>query len=191
MRLILASASPRRKSILTDNGIVFECVPASADERSVDINGLLAQEAAVKLAVFKAQSVFAMLGGGREGIQVLGADTVVVASDGELMGKPEDAREAVSMLMRLSGTSHTVITGVAVASLSGTKSCYEESRVTFPAFGRDFAEKYVRDYCPLDKAGAYGIQELNGLIQVGLEGDYNNVVGLSMKCVRELINTED
>ncbi len=108
---------------------------------------------------------------------VIAADTVVYL-DGLLLGKPRDPAEAAAMLSRLSGRTHTVCTGVAVAFRGGTRTLCQQTRVTFYDLSRGLIDWYVSTGEPMDKAGAYGIQGYGALLVEGIEGDYCNVVGL-------------
>lgn len=174
-KLILASASPRRKELLEQAGAVFEICPAKGEEV---ITGKNPAEAVMELALNKAREVADM---GGEDILVLGADTVVV-HDGRILGKPKDEQDAVRMLTELSGNTHSVFTGVAVIQKTGgsEKVCNfnEETRVTMYPMSRDEIEAYVKTKEPMDKAGAYGIQGKGAVFIEKIMGDYNNVVGL-------------
>jgi septum formation protein len=182
--LVLASASPRRAGILRGIGIPFRQVASGVDETH---HGSEPAEAAREVALRKAVAV-----AGREpSAVVLGADTVVVAPDGRMLGKPVDETEAVEMLLSLAGRSHTVVTGVAVAGAVPAYTAAETTRVVMRPFGRDEAERYARSGEPLDKAGAYGIQGRGGLLVEGIEGCYWNVVGLPLGLVRTMLGSTE
>ncbi len=171
-KLHLASASPRRREILTALGLEFTAAGVDLDECRV---GKETPEAFVlRLAEEKALAARSSVA---TDTVVLGADTAVVL-DGEIFGKPENEAEGVAMLLRLAGRSHEVLTGVAVAARDGTTTGCSRTRVRF----RDIDPEEARDYWhsgePADKAGGYGIQGLGGIFVAELEGSYSGVVGL-------------
>lgn len=172
MKIVLASQSPRRKELLGRMGLEFVTQASKIDESAFD--GLAARELVATLSREKAQWIARQLDGET---LVIGADTVVVR-DGAALGKPKDAEDAVAMLLSLSGRDHQVCTGVTVCRGDRVLTQVEETQVTF----RDLTETEVRQYVstgePMDKAGAYGIQSLGGLLVEGIRGDYSNVVGL-------------
>ena len=172
MKIVLASQSPRRKELLGRMGLEFVTQASKIDESAFD--GLEARELVATLSREKAQWIARQLDGET---LVIGADTVVVR-DGAALGKPKDAEDAVAMLLSLSGRDHQVCTGVTVCRGDRVLTQVEETQVTF----RDLTEMEVRQYVstgePMDKAGAYGIQGLGGLLMEGIRGDYSNVVGL-------------
>ena len=172
MKIVLASQSPRRKELLGRMGLEFVTQASKIDESAFD--GLEARELVATLSREKAQWIARQMDGET---LVIGADTVVVR-DGAALGKPKDAEDAVAMLLSLSGRDHQVCTGVTVCRGDRVLTQVEETQVTF----RDLTEAEVRQYVstgePMDKAGAYGIQGLGGLLVEGIRGDYSNVVGL-------------
>ena len=172
MKIVLASQSPRRKELLGRMGLEFVTQASKIDESAFD--GLAARELVATLSREKAQWIARQLDGET---LVIGADTVVVR-DGAALGKPKDAEDAVAMLLSLSGRDHQVCTGVTVCRGDRVLTQVEETQVTF----RDLTEAEVRQYVstgePMDKAGAYGIQGLGGLLVEGIRGDYSTVVGL-------------
>ena len=172
MKIVLASQSPRRKELLGRMGLEFVTQASKIDESAFD--GLAARELVATLSREKAQWIARQLDGET---LVIGADTVVVR-DGAALGKPKDAEDAVAMLLSLSGRDHQVCTGVTVCRGDRVLTQVEETQVTF----RDLTETEVRQYVstgePMDKAGAYGIQGLGGLLVEGIRGDYSTVVGL-------------
>lgn len=172
MKIVLASQSPRRKELLGRMGVEFVTQASKIDESAFD--GLEARELVATLSREKAQWIARQLDGET---LVIGADTVVVR-DGAALGKPKDAEDAVAMLLSLSGRDHQVCTGVTVCRGDRVLTQVEETQVTF----RELTEAEVRQYVstgePMDKAGAYGIQGLGGLLVEGIRGDYSNVVGL-------------
>jgi len=181
VRLVLASASPRRRELLRSIAPQFEVVPSEIEETLEDAP---APVAVARLALRKARAVAARV---REAV-VLAADTVVIL-DGAALGKPADAREARAMLRRLRGREHEVITGVAVLdSRTGREaSTSVVSRVRMAAYSDATLEAYVATGAPLDKAGAYAIQDLGGALVERLAGSYTNVVGLPVEETRWLL----
>jgi septum formation protein len=180
--LILASRSPRRAGLLTRLGVVFRQVVSGVSEVHEGDDHALSAGAA---ALAKAQTVAA----GHPGQIVIGADTVVVSADGELLGKPTDTTSAVEILMKLSGRPHTVITGVAVVGPDREDISVrtEETRVVMRNFSREEAGRYVASGEPMDKAGAYGIQVRGALLVERIEGCYFNVVGLPLTLLRTML----
>ncbi len=180
MRLILASASPRRKELITKiSGITVDVIPSNAEEKTTQTNPA---RYAMELAQIKARSVFNEHGG-----VVLGADTVV-AVDGEILGKPKNAQDAERMLKKLCGRTHSVITGLCVISENGSACDYEETRVTFAPYDKERIGEYIKSGSPFDKAGGYGIQdEAIKAIALAVDGDLDNVIGLPVKKVEEIL----
>jgi septum formation protein len=170
--LVLASASPRRARLLDMLGLAHEVLPARIDERPRRDE---TPEAYVRrLAREKAVGVASQ----RPDALVLGGDTVVVF-EGELLGKPANADEARAQLARLSGRSHQVASGIALATPSrGLHTRVDTARVTFRDLDDALIQSYVDTGEPLDKAGAYGIQERGAALVQRVEGDYYAVVGL-------------
>lgn len=175
--IILASASPRRREILTTLGIAHRILVSDADESLPD--GLSPAEAVETLAARKAAAVAPMAG--EEDI-ILAADTVV-SIDGDILGKPHDAAEAAAMLRRLSGRVHTVYTGVALRRGGRVTVAHEATAVRFAPLGEDEIAAYIATGEPADKAGAYAIQGRGAAFVEGIEGDYFNVVGLPARRV--------
>ena len=173
-RLILASASPRRREILQQVGAVFEVVPARGEEK---LTKETPQEAVMELALQKAKEVADAREDPKE--VVLGADTVV-AFAGKILGKPKDEADAVRMLTMLSGNTHSVFTGVAILVKESGQvlNFYEETRVTMYPMSPEEIQAYVASGEPMDKAGAYGIQGRCAVHIEKIQGDYQNVVGL-------------
>jgi septum formation protein len=181
MRLVLASASPRRRELLSGISPQFEVVPSAIEET---LEGGPAPAAVARLALRKARAVAARA---VEAV-VVAADTVVVL-DGTALGKPADAREARAMLRRLRGREHEVITGVAVVdSRTGREASISVvSQVRMAGYSDATLEAYVATGAPLDKAGAYAIQDLGGALVERLAGSYTNVVGLPVEETRRLL----
>ena len=186
-RLILASASPRRRELLAACDLDFvladkfeceECYPAD----------LAADKVAEYLSQLKSNAYPHPLG---EKDILLTADTVVILGD-KILGKPHSEAEAVEMITSLSGAKHKVVTGVTLRTAVQTISFSAESLVSFRTLEEDEIRYYVEKYRPLDKAGAYGIQEWIGYIGIeGIEGSFYNVMGLPVQrlytALKELI----
>ena len=171
-RVILASASPRRRELLTLVGIPHEVRPADIDETYLD--GEIPREHALRLAREKAERA-------REpDAVVIGSDTIVVV-DGEVLGKPATDDDALRMLRRLGGRSHTVITAVAVAWKGRILADAETVDVTFHPLSDDEIRGYIATREPMDKAGAYGIQGFGATIVARVDGDYFAVMGLPLQ----------
>ena len=179
-RVILASASPRRRELLALIGIAHEVRPADLDESL--IAGETPAGHAERLARAKAHAV---AGRERDAV-VIAADTIVVV-DGDILGKPRDAVQAAAMLRRLRGRSHTVITAIAVARGEQTESAVESVEVTFRPLSDPEIAAYVATGEPLDKAGAYGIQGYGATIVERVNGDYFSVMGLGLRRLVELL----
>lgn len=179
-KLILASASPRRRELLMQVGIVPVVEPSHVDEV---ITSTEPDQVVMELSRQKAEDIAALHCG--ENVTVVGADTVV-AIDGMILGKPKDREDAVSMIGRLQGRKHQVYTGVTICFVDDGASADGGRVVTFAEktdvhvypMTREQIEDYVDTGEPMDKAGAYGIQGRFAAYVKGIEGDYNNVVGL-------------
>lgn len=175
MPIILASTSPRRAELLTAAGIPFVTQPVDVDETARP--GEAPAECAQRLAQAKAGAVARPAGS-----VVLAADTLVVV-DGDALGKPRDAADAAAMLRRLSGRTHEVVTGVAIAHDGGTIVDLVSTQVTFETLTHGEIAWYVATGEPLDKAGAYGIQGGASRFVTRIDGSYTNVVGLPVELV--------
>jgi septum formation protein len=181
-RLILASASPRRRELLQQLGMPFEVVVADVTEHEdpeTDPRLMVAHNAALKADWVATRHPDAV---------VLGADTTVFL-DGKAINKPRDLDESRSMLRRLSGREHTVFTGVAVRRASSGLKIDEgvSSQVSFKPFGGTVIEDYLRLVNTLDKAGAYSIQEQTEMIIAGYEGSFSNIMGLPMEATKQIL----
>ena len=174
-KIILASASPRRREILENIGAEFEVCPAKGEEKITKTDP---GEVVEELSLQKCREVFTNLQGD---VTVIGADTVV-ALDGKIFGKPGNCEEAVEMLSALRGRSHQVFTGVTVMDREGEKiqkiTFHEVTKVSFYPMSDKEIQEYVKSGEPMDKAGAYGMQGKGTVFIRGIEGDYQNVVGL-------------
>lgn len=176
MRLILASASPRRSELLTAARIPFEVCPVEVDERPLE------NEDPGAYAVRVAHDKAAAFGEIPPGALVLAADTTVVV-DGEVLGKPADEADAARMLRLLSGRWHEVLSGVAFRHADGEATALDSSRVRFLPLGEDEIRWYISTGEPFGKAGAYAIQGLASRFIDRIEGSYSNVVGLPVSRV--------
>lgn len=179
MRIILASASPRRKELLTQIGMTYEVAPSTVEEK---MEGTLPEEIVQGLSAQKAEDVCGkFLERGEEDFLVIGADTVV-ALDGSVMGKPADREDACRMLGLLQGKTHQVYTGVALIAKEAGKERLEvfaeKTDVTFYPMTEKEIQEYIDTGESMDKAGAYGIQGRAAVYIQKICGDYNNVVGL-------------
>lgn len=170
--LILASASPRRRELLSQLGITFTVSAADIDETPHE--GEAADAYVLRLAREKARAVAAR----HPGAWVLAADTTVALGP-ELLGKPRDAEEAKAMLSRLSGRTHEVHTGVALAGRH-EEALVARTRVTFRALSPGEIAWYAGTGEPLDKAGAYAVQGRGGFLVAAVEGSPTNVIGLPL-----------
>ena len=196
--LILASASPRRRELLTQAGYTFRVQPAHIPEDPKAGEDPIAY--VVRLAREKAGTVLRdiqRLGSeigeqgseiGTQGPVVLGADTTVTL-DGQILAKPESAADAMRMLRMLSGRTHRVITGVALATESGTEVAAEVTGVTFLTLSDEEIAGYVATGEPMDKAGAYAIQGRAAKWIPRVEGCYFNVVGLPLALVGAMLDS--
>ncbi|MBM3750639.1 MAG: septum formation inhibitor Maf [Acidimicrobiia bacterium] len=178
--LILASASPRRRELLTAAGFQFTVDVADVDERRRPEEE--AEAYARRVARSKAEAVSAR----RSGAVVLGADTIVVV-DGDVLGKPVDDADAVAMLEKLSGRAHRVLTAVSLVGGPKPMDAIEETVVWMHALAPQEIATYVQSGEPRDKAGAYGIQGLASRFIPRIEGSYTNVVGLPVAVVDRLL----
>jgi septum formation protein len=183
--LILASASPRRRELLAQAGYRFQVDPSSVlEQRQPGEDGI---RLATRLAREKAEDVFARQRSATGPLMVLGADTIVVC-DEEILGKPEDAADAARMLTLLSGRTHHVVTGVAVAWKPGSvEVAAEVTQVTMKTLSSEEVAAYVAGGEPMDKAGAYAIQGYAGRWIPRISGCYFNVVGLPLALVSSLL----
>ena len=194
-KIILASASPRRRELLSLVTDKFEIITADVDERAAEIQmeeeGVPSLMVSERLAEIKAEAVFESLTEyEKDNSIVIGADTSVILDD-VIYGKPENRDDAVRMLSSMSGKVHAVATGVAFITRSGKRLFTEVTHVEFNPLD-DYQKALISDYCdsgsPFDKAGAYGIQDKGSLLIKGIDGDYSNVVGLPVaRLARELV----
>lgn len=190
-KFILASASPRRRELMSVLGLDFEVVVSDADEAGVDKTipvNLYVQELAMLKASATAEKLI------REKCSdclIISADTVVCC-DGRILGKPKDREDATAMLRQLSGRAHEVYTGICVMRLSdGYTVCDSRmTRVWFLPLTEEKICAYIETGEPMDKAGAYGIQGLGSTLIEKIDGDYFNVVGLPLAALAALLEKE-
>lgn len=184
MEIILASASPRRKELLAQIGLEFQIVVSDVEEK---ITKTVPYQIVEELSCQKAEAVLKSLPEDKE-VLVIGADTIVACGQ-QILGKPADEGKAVEMLKLLQGSTHEVYTGVtllyrgtgeniAAGGKIRCKTFHEATKVHFYPMSEQEIAEYVATLDPMDKAGAYGIQGFCARYICGIEGDYNNVVGL-------------
>lgn len=180
MKIILASASPRRKELLTLAGFEYEVVVSQCEETLPD--GITPDKAVEELARQKAEDVFNR----NPDCMIIAADTVVALGN-TILGKPKDEEDAFNMLSSLSGKTHTVYTGVCIKSKDKTDIFHVATQVEFYELSDKEIKEYIATKEPMDKAGAYGIQGKGFVLVKGIHGDYFNVVGLPLsETVRHL-----
>ena len=182
MRLILASASPRRRELLGELGVPFDVVVADVvehEEITTDPRVMVAHNAALKADWVSARHPEAL---------VLGADTTVFIEN-HALNKPRDQQEAREMLRRLSGRTHTVFTGLAFRRQRDGLKIDDgvASDVTFKTFGDDVIEAYLARVHTLDKAGGYAIQEHSDMLVAGYRGSISNIVGLPLETTKQIL----
>ena len=182
MKVILASASPRRKEILQNTKLNFDIQKSDIEE--VILENESPEDMVVRLAYEKAFDVAKR----NTDRLVIGADTIV-ALDNEVLGKPKDQNEAYQMIKRLSDKTHKVITGISLINLKENKIIkdYVVSFVTFKDLSEDSIKDYINTNESLDKAGAYGIQGYGALLVKNIQGDYFNIVGLPISKLSDLL----
>lgn len=182
-KIILASASPRRKELLTTMGLEFEVIPSTAEENTE--NEKFSTKLIENIALAKARDVadkttFPAI--------IIGADTVVVIGD-EILGKPKDDNDAFRMLKMLSGNNHRVISSIAVIDTETKKILKDSvtSEVTFKELSDEEIKAYIKTEEPCDKAGAYAIQGIAGMFVKSINGCYSNIVGISVFKLAEML----
>lgn len=181
-KIVLASASPRRRELLSQVGITFEVKPASGEERITSTEpSKVVEELSCQKAMFTAHALEEERADNLTDTLVIGADTIV-SYEGKILGKPADPKAATEMLRMLQGNTHQVYTGVTilVREKEGWKAhtFHECTDVIFYPVTEEEITEYVNSKDPMDKAGSYGIQGAWGAYVKGIRGDYNNVVGL-------------
>ena len=181
-KIVLASASPRRRELLSQVGITFEVKPASGEERITSTEpSKVVEELSFQKAMFNAHALEKEQADDLADILIIGADTIV-SYEGKILGKPSDPEAAVKMLSMLQGNTHQVYTGVTVLVREEENwkvhMFHECTDVIFYPVTQEEITEYVNSKDPMDKAGSYGIQGAWGAYVKGIRGDYNNVVGL-------------
>lgn len=184
--IVLASQSPRRRELL--GGLVSNLTIMPDTSEEVVEDGATPEETVKKLALQKARNVSAKA---ESDALVIAADTVVFI-DGKILGKPQDEKEAAAMLRLLSGREHHVCTGIAIIDNAAAKrySCFERTVVHFKHLSDAEIERYISTGEPMDKAGAYGIQDIGALFVESIRGDYFNVVGLPLCRLAQILKDE-
>lgn len=188
--IILASASPRRRELLSSMGLEYRVVVSDADESAVSAEGVPPDIYVQELALIKAAAAAKQVMKDRKAV-IISADTIVV-NDGKILGKPEDAQEAFDMLSSLSGHGHKVYTGCCVMRIRDGKTICRSvaTDVYFKELSEDKIWRYIATGEPADKAGAYGIQGLGGMLVERIDGDYQNVVGLSVSALADTLEKD-
>lgn len=181
IKYLLASQSPRRAELMRYIADEFEILPSDCDETVPD--GIEPEEIPELLAARKALSVSRL----KKDRLVIGCDTVVII-DGVILGKPHTPDRAISMLKTLSGRTHTVVSGVCICYKGKTMSFSQKTLVSFYELSEEEIRDYVQSCKPLDKAGAYGIQDKGGLFVREISGDYYNIVGLPVARLKREID---
>ncbi|MEG2570264.1 MAG: Maf family protein [Clostridia bacterium] len=171
--IVLASQSPRRQELLKRAFFSFLTIPSDADETLPDAPP---DVCVAEIARRKAMDVMPRVS---PGALIISADTLVVC-DGQILGKPRDEADARAMLTRLSGRTHEVYTGVVIAQSSNVLADYAMTRVKFRPLTSEQIDAYIHSGEPMDKAGAYGIQDKGAFLVERIDGDYFNVVGLPL-----------
>ncbi|NLM34241.1 MAG: Maf-like protein [Clostridiales bacterium] len=184
MKIILASASERRKELLSKLVDNFSVIVSDFDEDSIEFQGDFG-DYVIQLSRGKALAVAPRI---TEEAVIIACDTIV-ALDGVVLGKPKDREEAISMLKRLSGRSHEVFSGLTVIDNRNQNliSDYLKTEVTFSKLTQEEIESYVDTGEPMDKAGAYGVQGYGGVFVEKINGCYYNVVGLPINNLRNIL----
>ena len=188
--IILASQSPRRKELLENIGLDFEVVVSEADESTVSKEDVPVGVYVQELALIKAAAVAKKVLKNKKAI-IISADTIVT-KDGEILGKPSDEEDAMRMLLSLSGREHEVYTGYCVMRIKdGYTVCNNvKTSVKFKELTEEKIRKYIEKGECMDKAGAYGIQGMGGLLIEKIDGDYANVVGLPVSSLSDTLEKD-
>lgn len=182
MKIILASASPRRKGILENFGYSVSVMPSNYDEK---INGLIYSDTLVENCAYqKALEIKKQIG---DSELIVAADTVVVF-DGKILGKPKDDKDAFLMLKSLSNKTHFVATCICLMYQERVLKQTEKTFVTFREINEEEILDYIQTKNPLDKAGSYGIQDESFDFAISLKGELDNVIGFPMKLFKRMLN---
>jgi len=180
--IILASSSPRRAELLKKVVRKFKIIPSKVDEANIPAPS--PKSFCIKAALAKAKDIAEK----HKNAVVIGADTIIALGK-KIIGKPKNKRDAVRILKSLAGRTHQVITGLAVVDSNSSKTltAYEVTRVKMKKVKAGEIKEYVESGRPLDKAGAYGIQEIEDIFIEKIDGDYDNVVGLPVRALKKLL----
>lgn len=180
--LVLASSSPRRREIFKLIGFDFTTVDINVDETISP--GIHPENAALEIAKKKARAAFEI----KKDTIIISADTIVILSDGTVLGKPQDSRDAARMLSKMQGASHTVITAVALLNGPEDKivAAYDKALVIFLPMNSSEIDWYISTGEPMDKAGAYGLQEKGMLFVQKIEGSPSAVIGMPVHLLFQL-----
>lgn len=182
-KIYLVSESPRRHQLLSDMGVDFEFMPVRVEEnysdnlKPVEVAEYLSQLklSPIEMNLFPDDTIF------------IACDTIVVIGD-EVIGKPKDEQDALQMLRKLSGKEHLVISGLTIATPKHTHTSNKQTLVKFKDFSEEELQYYVARYKPLDKAGAYGVQEWLGYVGIDyIHGSFYNVMGLPTKLLWDML----
>lgn len=189
IRLVLASASPRRRELLEQIGLKFDIMVSTEDEENID-KSLSPELYTQELAILKAAAVAKNITH-EKNVILISADTVVYL-DNKILTKPKNDEDAFNMLKALSGKKHQVYTGVCVMRMKDSKSVsrYEKTDVYFKELTDRTIKNYINTNEPKDKAGSYGIQGKGALLIDKIDGDYFNVVGLPLRLLSEILYDE-
>lgn len=183
-KIFLASKSPRRRELLQDMGISYETISTDVEE-TFDAS-LPPEEVVMFLSRLKLSPIDMVQY--PDNTIFIACDTIVVM-DGQILGKPKDFNEAITMVRSLSGRTHVVYSGLTVATPQRTLTDYRATDVTFAELSEEEIEYYVRQYHPLDKAGAYGVQEWIGCVGIqSIKGSFYNVMGLPTRLLWQMLN---
>lgn len=188
--IILASGSPRRSELLKTMGLEFTVSVSDADESTVDPSHVPPSVYVQELALIKAAAAAKNLKNDKNAV-IISADTIVTA-DGKILGKPDTAQDAFDTLSMLSGRGHEVYTGFCVMRIFDGKTICKSAKtdVYFKNLTEDKIWHYIATGEPADKAGSYGIQGLGGMLVEKIDGDYQNVVGLSVSALADVLEKE-
>jgi len=182
-KVYLVSESPRRHQLLSDMGVDFEFMPVRVEEnysenlKPVEVAEYLSQLklSTIEMELFPDETIF------------IACDTIVVIED-EVIGKPKDEQDALQMLRKLSGKEHLVISGLTIATPQKKLTSHKQTLVKFKDFSDEELQYYVARYKPLDKAGAYGVQEWLGYVGIDyIHGSFYNVMGLPTKLLWDML----
>lgn len=179
MEIILASASPRRKEILSNAGYTFKVIPSSYDEKIS--NKIFSTALVENCASNKAKEIFE----NNKNSLIIASDTVVVINN-KILGKPKTKQEAINMLLNLSNKEHFVATSICLIYQNKILTRTQKTFVTFKKLTIDDIEKYIENKKPFDKAGSYGIQDDGFDFAIKINGDLDNVIGFPIKLFEKM-----